>query len=133
MSSPAARIAAARAVGLGPNSNWAQINHAKDGRGHRAAAPVSSTPAAPAAPAISLPKIAAPAAPAPPPSPSATEIGQSGEDTRKKNRGFGYRASLLSNPDATEQIKSANSARSLLGASEAGTNTATGRRSLLGL
>lgn len=139
MSSPAARIAAAAAVGLGPNANWAQINHAKTGQGHRAAAPVAK-PAAPApAPApAQLAKAPTATTPGrPPTSPEATDFegGGSGFDQKKKNRGFGYRASLLSNPDAIAE-RSATGSRgreSLLGASSAGSNTATGGRSLLGL
>lgn len=38
MSSPNARIAAAAAVGLGPNSNWAQINSAQKRQAELAAA-----------------------------------------------------------------------------------------------
>jgi hypothetical protein len=131
---------AARALGLGPNSNWAQVNHANDGRGHRAAAPVAAAPAAkPAAPAPTSVGMApsSPTPGGPPTSPEATDFegGGSGFDQKKKNRGFGYRASLLSNPDAIAE-RSATGSRgreSLLGASSAGSNTATGGRSLLGL
>jgi hypothetical protein len=74
-------------------------------------------PRAPAAPKVNIPPPPEPPPPpSPPPSPGSTDFSQAQqEELRKRQQGFGYKATLLSNPDAANDM-----------------NTATGRKSLLG-
>jgi hypothetical protein len=91
-------------------------NIAEAFKGPSKKAPAASTPP-PAAPAIKLPP--PPPTPPPPPSPpsqSSGDIAAAGQDeARKRQQTFGYKAALLSNPDAAAEINSATGRRSLLG------------------